>query len=83
MTLERQVESGERNLVDSHQQLVGRRGREDFIKQNLERRVGNRLETQGRLAHLADTRANGFDVFRAQVRVVREAGFELVDRLGA
>ena len=76
------VESRQGDVVDAHEQFPGRGRGLDLVEQLLEGRVGNHLQPQRRLAHLGDPLAKRRHVLGAEIRMVRKAGLELVDRLG-
>src|SRR5262249_31599974 len=54
---------------------------ENLVEERLQRRVRHVLQAQRRLAHLRDARPQRRDVLGAQVRMVREAALQFVDRL--
>ena len=80
---ERRVERRQRLLVEPDEQLRGRRRREDLVEEDLQGRV--RAPPPGPAAARASRRRasrRACDVLGAEVGVVREAGLQLVDRLG-
>ena len=75
------IERREGLLVQADEQLRRGGGGEDLVKEDLQGRVGDGLQAERGLAHLADAHAQRLDVLGAKIRVVREAGLEFVNRL--
>ena len=76
------VERGEGDFVEADKKRFGRIGREDFVEDDGEIGVGNGVEAERRLAHLAHASSKRSDMLGTEIGVVREGCFQLIDRLG-
>ena len=79
---QRRVERRQRLLVEPDEQLRRRRRGQDLVEEDLQGRVGTTSRPSGG-SRISPTRVRrACDVLGAEIGVVREAGLQLVDRLG-
>ena len=82
MFLQRGAEDRKRMRVQTEEQFLGRRRRENFVEEDLQRGVGKRIEAERRFAHFSHALAQGCGMLCAVMRVQREDHLQLVDGFG-
>src|SRR5687767_10719282 len=81
MEFKRGFESGQGSVIKTKEKFLGRRRGKNFIKEDFQRGMRNRFQSQRRLAHFADASTQEGGVLGTEVGVQTEGHLEFVNRL--